>query len=226
MGESVRSDRWIRKVIGKDADVVEPNDNDERSAWEFLSIFTHRTNAGVPFSIGYTYLSFSKSFLFESGQLTLPDMCVICGNSAPQGNPNSIRKSEGFFGHLRKGVCQIESGPKCEAHLSEDYPGIHVAYHIAKPGVTWLSCSVQSKEFLREFLLELHSGEHLPPWVVCPGLGPYISWTSGSQYEWLHHGWFPFWKQLDSQNQVEYILRWKAPQDWKEFFEDEYAISE
>lgn len=57
-----------------------------------------------------------------------------------------------------------------------------------------------------------------PPWVHAPGYPPGDPFWRQSGEAWLTFVFRPYWDSLKSAEQVAYLERWHAPQDWQLYY--------
>ena len=66
-----------------------------------------------------------------------------------------------------------------------------------------------------------YPGEIAPPWVVVPSTTPFnleSIWRAVEGKEWLKNVFLPFYDSLTDEEQMQYWLRWGAPQSWLTLF--------
>jgi hypothetical protein len=44
-------------------------------------------------------------------------------------------------------------------------------------------------------------------------------WRQGTGEWWLGHIWWPYWKKLSRHERIEYLEKWDAPEDWREYIQ-------
>jgi len=59
-----------------------------------------------------------------------------------------------------------------------------------------------------------------PPWIKYPGYGPGDGFWRQSGEAWLKDVWQPYFDSLSEELQRAYLMRWKVPQDWRDFYFD------
>jgi hypothetical protein len=68
----------------------------------------------------------------------------------------------------------------------------------------------------------LNSSKINPPWIEYPGYPPGDTFWRQSGEAWFAYIWEPFWKQLNAQEQQDYLTQWNAPQEWRLFYSHEF----
>lgn len=60
--------------------------------------------------------------------------------------------------------------------------------------------------------------EIVPPWIIYPDYPPGDGFWRQSGENWLQFVWLPYWQSLPSQEQEQYLMRWKVPEVWRTYY--------
>jgi hypothetical protein len=144
-----------------------------------------------------------------------PAKCCVCGDTATREFPlqplSLVERARTALGPMRQ--MQV---PHCDLHGG---PFGSLLLHVDNPATNHMQVITIGlcRDFLDE-LAALHTdGDVYAPWVTfAPGL-PGVGWTQGTNAEWWHDAWSPFWRGLSGNERLAYLRRWKASPDWREF---------
>lgn len=98
-------------------------------------------------------------------------------------------------------------------------------FHINWP---WKKKEDQWKRWLSLQLESLNRGEEIvPPWIAYPESDPWWGgWRQGNSEGWLVLVWLPFWHNITDEARVNYIEKWNASADWREYLGDSPTSNE
>lgn len=63
-------------------------------------------------------------------------------------------------------------------------------------------------------------GNPLPPWINFPEISPFDFFYREAGEFWMYSVWNPFWEKMSKEEQVAYLDKWDAPQDWRDFYSE------
>ncbi len=92
----------------------------------------------------------------------------------------------------------------------------------------WQRKSSEWEHWLTNQLDTLNRGEEIiPPWIAFPDSEPWWGgWRQGNAEGWLILVWLPFWRNLDNKAKADYVEKWDASADWREYLLGEKSASE
>jgi hypothetical protein len=59
-----------------------------------------------------------------------------------------------------------------------------------------------------------------PPWIQFPNYSPADPFWRMGAYEWYQYQWRPYWNSLSDDEKKDYLNRWQAPEEWRNFCPD------
>lgn len=147
--------------------------------------------------------------------LVFPPGCCVCFKEVSRYLP--ARADGGWFG-LRGGERIVERVPHCEHHGSGDEARLIVSVQCWSELVCHVSLIGLNKPFLAEVAKLSQAGEVPPPWRAFPTYSPASSgWRQGNGESWMGRAWRPFWTSLPEAERADYLNRWAAPAEWREW---------
>lgn len=92
----------------------------------------------------------------------------------------------------------------------------------------WQQKSSEWERWLTTQLDTLNRGEEIiPPWMAFPDSEPWWGgWRRGNAEGWLIPVWLPFWRTFDNKAKANYVKKWDASTDWREYLLSEKSASE
>ena len=92
----------------------------------------------------------------------------------------------------------------------------------------WKKKENEWMRWLVQQLEALERGDEIePPWVVYPESEPWWGgWRQGNSEGWLVLAWLPFWDKLSDEDRLQYLEKWNAPDEWREYLQQEFNADE
>jgi hypothetical protein len=150
----------------------------------------------------------------NDGGIEFPDACCVC-----QRSPSiwlSSKETDGKFHDGRRPV-RLTRVPHCSEHGSARFAKLLFDAGSLSANVVWVALVGQNANFLRDTLARNRHGDVPPPWIAFPDQNSYSGYWRQSGEPWITTVFFPFWAGLDSNARFEYLERWSAPADWREW---------
>jgi hypothetical protein len=150
----------------------------------------------------------------DSGSILLPEACCVCERA-----PVVWLASEPGMGPFHDGPrpVRLTSVPHCPEHGSGETARLLFDAGSLSADAVWVAMIGTNASFLRKAQELNQRGDIPPPWTAFPGQDSYSGFWKQSGEPWMATVFRPFWEALDSREKAEYLERWSAPDDWREW---------
>jgi hypothetical protein len=148
--------------------------------------------------------------------LAFPEQCCVCQRGVDRYLP--AYEYTGLFG-MRGKAPVLERIPHCEQHGSQDEARLIVTVDSWSEAVRHVTLIGLNRAFLLETATLNQAGAVPPPWRAFPTYSPVtMGWRQGNGEYWMMRVWQPFWSGLSPTERSQYLDRWEAPTEWREWY--------